>query len=214
MTAQISALELSSLLCSRLCHDLLSPIGALNNGIELLADEKDPAMRERCIELLTESARTSAHKLRYFRLAMGAAGGFDDLIDLSEARQLISEQVHHNSRLELNWQAGEGQLPKPAVKILLNFAMIAMEALVRGGTLDIAAQDDGKISEIVVRGDGPKIAFDDVIRKALLGELSPAEMTPRTASAHVLHMIAQQCDGQIQIARDDAQIVMGAMLPR
>ena len=68
------ALELASLLCSRLCHDLLSPVGALSNGLELLAEEKDPAMRERCFELLEQSARTSADKLKYYRLAFGAAG--------------------------------------------------------------------------------------------------------------------------------------------
>ena len=72
----MNATDLASLLCSRLCHDLLSPVGALNNGLELMADEQDPAMRERCLELLNESARASANKLKFFRLAFGAAGGF------------------------------------------------------------------------------------------------------------------------------------------
>jgi hypothetical protein len=69
----MNAIDLASLLCSRLCHDLLSPVGALNNGIELLADEDDPEMRERCLELLAESARASANKLKFFRLALGPA---------------------------------------------------------------------------------------------------------------------------------------------
>src|SRR3546814_18829706 len=73
--------EFASLLCSRLCHDLLSPVGALNNGIELLADEHDPEMRNRCMELLAESARASANNLKFFRLAFGAAGGFGDAVD-------------------------------------------------------------------------------------------------------------------------------------
>ena len=70
----MNAIELASLLCSRLCHDLLSPVGALNNGLELMADEQDPEMRERCLELLAESAKASASKLKFFRLAFGAAG--------------------------------------------------------------------------------------------------------------------------------------------
>ena len=78
--------EFASLLCSRLCHDLLSPVGALNNGIELLADEHDPEMRARCLDLLGESARASANKLKFFRLAFGAAGGFADEVDTREAR--------------------------------------------------------------------------------------------------------------------------------
>ena len=76
----MNAVDLASLLCSRLCHDLMSPVGALNNGIELLADETDPDMREKCLELLADSARASANKLKFFRLAFGAAGGFGDAI--------------------------------------------------------------------------------------------------------------------------------------
>jgi histidine phosphotransferase ChpT len=74
----INSLDLASLLCSRLCHDLLSPVGALTNGLELLADERDPDMRQRCFELLEQSARISADKLKFFRLAFGAAGGFGE----------------------------------------------------------------------------------------------------------------------------------------
>ncbi|MBW8910947.1 MAG: histidine phosphotransferase, partial [Sphingomonas sp.] len=81
--------EFASLLCSRLCHDLLSPVGALNNGLELLADETDPEMRARCMELLAESAAASANKLKFFRLAFGAAGGFGELVDTREARAAV-----------------------------------------------------------------------------------------------------------------------------
>src|SRR3569833_2958408 len=83
---RMKPIELASLLCSRLCHDLMSPIGALNNGIELLNDETDPEMREKCLELLAESARASANKLKFFRLAFGAGGGFGEEIDTREAQ--------------------------------------------------------------------------------------------------------------------------------
>src|SRR6478735_6811672 len=85
----MNAIDLASLMCSRLCHDLLSPVGALNNGIELLADEQDPEMRERCLELLADSARVTANKLKFFRLAFGAGGGFGDEIDTAEARAAV-----------------------------------------------------------------------------------------------------------------------------
>ena len=85
----MNAIELASLLCSRLCHDLLSPVGALNNGLELMADEQDPEMRERCLELLAESAKASASKLKFFRLAFGAGGGFGEEIDTREARTAL-----------------------------------------------------------------------------------------------------------------------------
>ena len=99
MALRMDAIELSSLLCSRLCHDLLSPVGALNNGIELLADEQDPEMRERCMELLADSARASANKLKFFRLAFGAAGGFGDSVDPREAKAAIEGFTEQLRRL-------------------------------------------------------------------------------------------------------------------
>ncbi|MBV8237153.1 MAG: histidine phosphotransferase, partial [Sphingomonas sp.] len=116
----ISPVDFASLLCSRLCHDLLSPVGALNNGLELLADETDPAMRERCLELMNDSARTSANKLKFFRLAFGAAGGFGELVDSREAQTAIEGLLGDNKRLELHWLVEEPQLPKTAIKVLLN----------------------------------------------------------------------------------------------
>ena len=112
-----SSTDLAALLCSRLCHDMLSPVGALNNGLELLADERDPAMRENVMELLEQSARTSADKLKFFSLAFGAAGGFGDMVDSHEPKALIDALAAANKRLEVNWALSDARLPKPAVKV-------------------------------------------------------------------------------------------------
>src|SRR6476646_8439070 len=113
-----SSLELASLLCSRPCHDLVSRVGALSNGLELLADERDPEMRKRCFELLEQSARISADKLKFFRLAFGAAGGFGEMVPVGEARAVIDALVAHKERVELHWTLGAEELPKPAVKTM------------------------------------------------------------------------------------------------
>ena len=105
----MNAIDLASLLCSRLCHDLMSPVGALNNGIELLADEQDPEMREKCLELLAESARARANKLKFFRLAFGAAGGFGDEIDTREAEAALEGLYGAERRIELGWMVGRRQ---------------------------------------------------------------------------------------------------------
>ena len=155
-----ASLDLASLLCSRLCHDLLSPVGALSNGLELLADEKDPGMRQKCFELLEQSAKISTDKLRFFRLAFGAAGGFGDMVPIAEPKGLIDALVGNNGRITANWSLAGDTLPKPAVKVLLNLALIAIDALVRGGTLDIAAEAKNGTSEIVVRASGARGVFD------------------------------------------------------
>jgi histidine phosphotransferase ChpT len=213
-----SALELASLLCSRLCHDMLSPVGALTNGIELLSDEKDPDMRQRCFELLEQSARISADKLKFFRLAFGAAGGFGELVPVAEARALVDALVGNNGRIEARWALASDSLPKPAVKTLLNLALIGIESLVRGGTLDIGAElrEDGaggSGSEIVVRAAGARIAFDPDIGRALDGTLPERELSSRTAAAAMVRQLADSLGGELQFALSDEALVLGAVLP-
>ncbi|AWW73881.1 histidine phosphotransferase [Erythrobacter sp. KY5] len=210
MTSQT---DLAALLCSRLCHDMLSPVGALSNGLELLADETDSEMRERCIELLEQSAKISTDKLKFFRLAFGAAGGFGENVPVEEAQEVIGALASDAKRVEVNWALAESTLPKPAVKVMLNLAHIALDALVRGGTLDIGAEKrDGNI-EIVARAAGPRIAFDETIGRALQGELSASDISSRTAAAHMIALVAGEMGGGLQYALSDDALVLGAVLP-
>jgi histidine phosphotransferase ChpT len=210
MTSQT---DLAALLCSRLCHDLLSPVGALSNGLELLAEEKDPDMRQRCFELLEQSARISTDKLKYFRLAYGAAGGFGDLVPADEPKALVAGLVGNNERLALEWAVADADLPKPAVKVLLNLAAIGIDALIRGGTLAIGAERRGGATEIAVRAAGQRVAFDANIGKALDGSLAEDELTGKTAPAHLIRLLADELGGGVQYALSAEALVMGAVLP-
>lgn len=207
-----SSLDLAALLCSRLCHDLLSPVGAVNNGLELLADEKDAEMRGRCIELLEQSARISADKLKFFRLAYGAAGGFGEMVPSDEPRQLLGSLVAANERLQLDWAVAEPKLSKPAVKVLLNLAAIGLDALVRGGTLSVGAETRNGMTEIAIRAAGPRIAFDPTLGAALDGTLDPAELSGRTAPAHMVRLLVEEKRGRLQFARAEDALVMGVTL--
>jgi histidine phosphotransferase ChpT len=209
----VDSLELASLLCSRLCHDMLSPVGALSNGLELLTDEKDPEMRQRCFELLDQSARISADKLKFFCLAFGAAGGFGEMVPVAEARAVVDSLVAHNDRIALRWELGGAELPKPAVKTMLNLALIGIEALIRGGTLDIGAEIREGASEIVIRAAGPRIAFDPAIGRALDGSLDADGLTTKTAPAAMVRELAVGLGGGVQFALSDEALVMGAVLP-
>ncbi len=208
-----NSLDLASLLCSRLCHDLLSPVGALSNGLELLADEKDPEMRKRCMELLEQSAKASADKLKFFRLAFGAAGGFGETVPVSEARALIDALVGNNGRVSVNWMFGIDSLAKPAVKTLLNLALIGLDALVRGGTLDIGAEVRDNVAEIVVRAAGQRVAFDPAIGQALEGTLPSSELSSRTAPAAMVQQLAASVNGAVQVHVTAESLVLGAVLP-
>lgn len=209
-----SPTDLAALLCSRLCHDMLSPVGALSNGLELLADETDPEMREKCIELLEQSAKISTDKLKFFRLAFGAAGGFGEAVPVEEAHGVISALAADGKDIEFNWAITEKTLPKPAIKVMLNLAQIALDALIRGGTMDIGAELlDGNV-EIVVRANGDRIAFDESIGKALQGELPAKDLSSRTAAAHMIAMLAEEGGGGLQYKLTDNALVMGAVIPQ
>ncbi len=215
MTSQT---DLAALMCSRLCHDMLSPVGALSNGLELLADETDAEMRERCIELLEQSAKISTDKLKFFRLAFGAAGGFGEAVPVEEAQEVVAALASDAKRVELNWAISDATLPKPAVKVLLNLSQIALDALVRGGKLDIGAERQpsehgGSNVEIVARATGTRIAFDETIGHALQGELADSEITSRTAAAHMIALLAKEMGGGLQYAQSDDALVLGAVLP-
>ena len=206
--------EFASLLCSRLCHDLLSPVGALNNGIELLADEHDPEMRARCLDLLGESARASANKLKFFRLAFGAAGGFADVVDTREARSAIEGLFGGDGRIELGWMVDEPTMSKAALKVLLNLVLIAGDALVRGGTLDVGAERHGDGLDIVVRAAGSRIVLDPELRRVLVGEMSEEEVAPRAAAAWLAHSLVEEGGGRIQVADgEEGILIVGASLP-
>ena len=204
----IDPVDFASLLCSRLCHDLLSPIGALNNGLELLADEHDPEMRARCLELLNESARASANKLKFFRLAFGAAGGFGEMVDAREARAAIEGLFGDNHRVKLGWLVEDATLPKPAIKVLLNLALIAGDALIRGGQLDVGAESVGGAVEIVVRADGPRIVLDQELRSALAGTQGNAVITPRAAAAYLVQALVAEGNGTVQVSAPDEPVLL------
>jgi histidine phosphotransferase ChpT len=209
----MNAVDLASLLCSRLCHDLMSPVGALNNGIELLDDETDPEMRERCLELLADSARATANKLKFFRLAFGAAGGFAEEVDTREAQSALEGLFGPEGKVEFGWVVEDEKLPKGAVRLLLNLALLAGDALVRGGRLDVGAERGNRKIELAVRAEGPRILLDPLLRETLAtGGKGPIE--PRMAGAWLAHSLAAEAGGSLRLSDPSSEVLMiGATLP-
>ena len=189
--------DLASLLCSRLCHDLMSPIGALNNGIELLAD----------------SALATANKLKFFRLAFGAGGGFGDEIDTGEAQAALEGLFGAEGKIELGWVVEDEKLPKGAIRLLLNLALLAGDALVRGGRLDVGAERSSGAIELAVRAEGPRILLDPVLRETLATGGS-GTIEPRAAGAWLAHSLAAEGGGSLRLSDPSSEALMiGATIP-
>jgi histidine phosphotransferase ChpT len=145
--ATIGDLELAALISSRICHDVISPVGAIANGLEMLGEEQDESMREQTMDLIRKSARQASAKLQFARLAFGAAGSAGAEIDLRDAERVARDFVQVGKHT-LSWQGPPVTLPKNKVKLLLNLLALGVVALPRGGTVNVE-----------IRGEGPEVAF-------------------------------------------------------
>jgi histidine phosphotransferase ChpT len=152
MTAiQIDGLDLAALLCSRVCHDVISPVGAIVNGLEVM---EDPAMAEFALELIKKSARQASARLQFARIAFGAAGSATAMIDTGDAAN-VAMGFLNDEKLKLTWTAPRALLPKNQVKLLLNLLIISTGAIPRGGQLDLNATIEGEQGRFVVTATGP-----------------------------------------------------------
>src|ERR1700712_5356401 len=108
--------DLAALLCSRVCHDIISPVGAINNGLELL---DEGGADEDAMKLIRASARNASARLQFARIAFGAAGSAGMLIDTGDA-EAVATAFLLNEKPELVWNGPRALLPKNKVKLLLN----------------------------------------------------------------------------------------------
>jgi len=134
------------------CHDVISPVGAIVNGLEVLEDENDPAMRDFALDLIRKSSRQASARLQFARLAFGAAGSAGASIDLGDAEQ-VARGMFQDDKITLTWSAPRALLPKNKVKLLLNLVVTAMSAIPRGGTIQVA------VTGVAGMGDTPTVAF-------------------------------------------------------
>lgn len=152
-TVNLEALDLSALLCSRVCHDVISPVGAIVNGLEVLEDDQDESMRDFALDLIRKSARQASARLQFARIAFGAAGSAGASIDLADAEK-VSRGMFADDKTQLAWSAPQALFPKNKVKLLLNLVMIATQAIPRGGLIDVAVSGDGEAPTLLLKAKG------------------------------------------------------------
>src|SRR5688500_16332346 len=142
-TSAPDALELAALLCSRVCHDLISPVGAIVNGLEVLDDNPKPEDRDFALDLIRKSAKTASARLQFCRLAFGAAGSAGAQIDLGDAQTMARGHIE-DGKITITWNLPRLLLPKNRVKLLLNLLVIAQQTIPRGGMLTVDSLGEGE----------------------------------------------------------------------
>ncbi|KAA3500581.1 MULTISPECIES: histidine phosphotransferase ChpT [Rhizobium/Agrobacterium group] len=147
----LSGPDLAALLCSRVCHDVISPVGAINNGLELL---DEGGTDDDALDLIRTSAVNASVRLKFARLAFGASGSAGASIDTGEAEKAAQDFAAAEKKAEVSWSGPRAIVPKNRVKLLLNLFLVAYGAIPRGGNVDVVLENpDGDARfEIAVKG--------------------------------------------------------------
>lgn len=151
----LGALDLAALLCSRVCHDAVGPVGAIVNGLELLDEDDSPETQALSLELIRKSARQASARLQFARIAFGAAGSAGSAVDLGYAQQLTA-QFMQDEKVTLDWRTPRLFVEKNRVKLLMNLVVIALTAIPLGGTIVVTMEGEGEAPRFRVEAIGPK----------------------------------------------------------
>lgn len=153
-TAELAALDLAALLCSRVCHDLVSPVGAIANGLEVLDEDGGEEMRGFAMDLIKKSTRQASAKLQFARIAFGAAGSAGASIDLGDAEN-VAKGFFAGEKADLEWQITRAYMPKNKVKLLLNLLLVAATGVPRGGIVVASMEGTAEEPSFILRATGP-----------------------------------------------------------
>jgi histidine phosphotransferase ChpT len=191
MTISLGPLDLAALMCSRICHDVISPVGAIVNGLEVLEGEEDADMRSVAMDLIKKSAISASARLQFCRLAFGAAGSLGASVDTGDAEN-VARGLIGNERTTLKWNAQRRLAPKNAVKLLLNLCLIAAGAAPRGGILSVDLEGEGEALTMRVEAKGANVRLSHAAAGFLSG--GPVE----TVDAHSIQpyyttLLAREC---------------------
>ena len=186
----LDSLDLAALLSSRICHDVISPVGAIVNGLEVLEDEKDAEMRGFALDLIKKSARTASARLQFCRLAFGAAGSAGAAIDTGDAEQ-VARGLLADDKTRLEWEAPRVLMPKNKVKLVLNLCLIVAAAIPRGGVIKVAISGTDEAPRIVVEAAGPNARIASHVPQLLAGTPEGNSVDAHGIQAYYTGLVAQ-----------------------
>jgi histidine phosphotransferase ChpT len=209
VTATLDALDLAALLCSRVCHDLISPVGAVVNGLEVLEDDNDEQTNTFALELIKKSARQASARLQFCRLAFGAAGSVGATIDLGDA-ETVARGFLEDDKTRLNWNLPRALLPKNRVKLVLNMLIVAAQTVPRGGSLRLDPIGEGDRAGFRVVANGLNARIPQAIPGLLSGAIAAQSVDAHAIQPFYTGLLARSCELLISIVSEGDGIVISA----
>jgi histidine phosphotransferase ChpT len=206
----LEGLDLAALLCSRVCHDLISPVGAVVNGIEVMEDDADEQTRTFALELIKKSATTASARLQFCRIAFGAAGSAGAAIDTGDAEG-VARGMLEDDKVKLTWNLPRVLLPKNRVKLLLNLLLLATGTIPRGGTMTIDPIGEGDTLGFKVTALGMNARVPAAVPGLVAGQTEGgAAVDAHAIQPFYAGMLARACGMTITLAPEGETIVLTA----
>lgn len=203
---ELGALDLAALLCSRVCHDIISPVGAIINGLEVLDEEKDESMKTFALDLIRKSAGQASAKLQFARLAFGAAGSAGAEIDLGDAEKVATGYMK-GEKAEFSFTAPRALMPKNLVKLLLNLILLANAAVPRGGRIAVLVEGDPNAPRFLIRCSGPSARVPPAFEKLVPGDTEAGAIDAHAVQGYYTGALARAV-GMTLTARLDGEDVV------
>jgi len=205
----LDALDLAALLSSRVCHDVISPVGAIVNGLEVLDEENDAEMRGHALALIKSSANEASSRLQFCRLAFGAAGSKGASIDTGDA-ELVTRQLLADERTQLNWSVPRVLMSKNKVKLLLNLCLLADGTIPRGGVISVSSTgEDEKIAfRIEAKGVNARVAA--AIPGLLAGDCEEGSIDARAVQPYYTGLVARESGLDITVVAEPELVTIEA----
>ncbi len=205
---EVSKLDLAALLCSKVCHDIISPVGAIINGLEVLDEDGGEEMKEFAMELIQKSANSASAKLKFSRLAFGASGSVAAVIDTGDAEEVVRGYIA-GEKADVEWSGNRVLLPKNKVKLLLNLVLIALGAVPRGGLIKIELHGGENDMTFSLRCSGTNArvpsGFLDCLNGTTEGELDAHAIQP-----YYTVLLAQETGLKLGATVDGEMVVLSA----
>jgi histidine phosphotransferase ChpT len=207
--AELEALDLAALLCSRVCHDIISPVGAITNGLEVLDEEDGEEMKAFAFDLIRKSASQASAKLQFARLAFGAAGSAGAEIDLADAEKVATGYMQ-GEKASLSWSAPRALMAKNRVKLLLNLLLLAIGAVPRGGTIKVIVAGAVDAPAFTFTCSGPHARIPPAFEKLVPGEISGIPVDAHAVQPYYTGLLARSCGMAVSARVDGEDVVITA----
>lgn len=205
----LESLDLAALLCSRVCHDLISPVGAIVNGLEVMEDDNDQETKAFAMDLIKKSVRQASAKLQFCRLAFGAAGSAGAQIDLGDAEK-VARGFIEDDKTKIAWNLPRALLPKNRVKLLLNMILIAGQSIPRGGQITVDPLGEGETMSFRISATGNYAKVPQAVPELLAGGSHGGAIDAHAVQPYYTSLLARDCRLTVTAASEGEAIVVAA----